>query len=350
MNHAPGPGALPSREGCAYLGSASAQDLDRFWARLRDELDRGAQLIWFARATDLWIAATDESLLVFDPEVLLRSGHLRHRIALSAITDVTAGRDWFEWYVRVSCSGSGEQIRFNTGAELSTANGIRDRLRTTARLDEPPVVPPVDWRNCVLFLHGVGGAEPRLKWLSALNAGLGQRDHPLIDPALDLVIDPDYSGAMGSANAAVPLCPTTWTMPEQIQHELAQAEYSERRHDLWQQLKPLAGSPAGTVVGNKRLAAIVARTNWGAPAYLASPDTRRRIWQSVLDQLPSSGRLLIIGYSLAQSSQPTCCCAFPSKSKSRGWSLSGRHWCCRIFVWRVQRFPRTSHTIESAHG
>lgn len=219
---------------------------------------------------------------------------MRAHLLVGDITSVTVGRDWFDWYVRIRCGSAGTTYRFNTGSEREASRQIRERLRSAAKLDGADPRPVEADQTVVLFLHGIGSPERTNSWLDALNRSLRLAGYAPIDA----VLDPDYSDALAAPTDSSIRCTPTWIRPTPAVYDRAQRNYDRRRHELWQALKPLSGSPRGTVIGNRWVASRVARSRYGAPAYINSPRARASVWHCIPDRLPQTGRVVIVGYSL----------------------------------------------------
>ena len=151
-----------------------------------------------------------------------------------------------------------------------------------------------------MLVHGIGGPRPAEQWIGPLNASLEYLGYPRIVGALDTVVNVDYMAALrgGESDLEPPLTwtPTNkedtafaWSAYLARQEAMAEAiEGTRKRSALWP-LAPLAGTPVVDWVADEVRP---------VSKYVSSKETRNAVWSSVLGQLPSEGRAIVIAHSL----------------------------------------------------
>lgn len=153
----------------------------------------------------------------------------------------------------------------------------------------------------VVYLHGVGDGDTDMGWLEALNLGLAQHGVPTLSPGD--VIAPQYSDLL--RNQGPPTKHPKRTYNERNDHDARRAfEYRQAR--VQHQLRKtgivrtfgFGRVPNGTLeriqdrqINARRLLAQVKN-------YMTEETIRAAVLQSILDAVPNSGRILLIGHSL----------------------------------------------------
>jgi hypothetical protein len=148
----------------------------------------------------------------------------------------------------------------------------------------------------LLFLHGVGAGDPEDAWQVALSAALIRRGYPALDP--DRWIAPKYSYALQNGDGKLRLPPVTVKQPSRddaranrraFERRTSAMEYRLGQHD-----------PGSGAFGAAALVDLSFETHPFAQAYnyLHDEQTRARVLNRILEALPASGRLLIVGHSL----------------------------------------------------
>ena len=150
----------------------------------------------------------------------------------------------------------------------------------------------------ILFLHGDGSPVIRRNWLLPLNRELRDRGQETV--ADTDVVDPDYSGVFQRPPAGNGQVPRRWTPPDDATYARARDAYELRRARLETRLRSMFGESESkfTAVPMPNTIPSFGVLWKHAAAYQDSDSARRAVWRLVLDALPRSGPLIIIGYSL----------------------------------------------------
>jgi hypothetical protein len=157
----------------------------------------------------------------------------------------------------------------------------------------------------VVFLHGASGPEYEATWLGPLNLRLAQMGHSRFDPSHDRVTSPAYlkelrAGRPGSEPAR------TWTKGNERDHQRSRLRYLQRQDELSRVARTWERSGAGPMVS--WLPDDLADDGWvtrvgirfvnAARRYQHDRDCRWAAQRAVLDQLPTSGSIILIAHSL----------------------------------------------------
>ncbi|WP_032388535.1 membrane protein [Rhodococcoides fascians] len=155
----------------------------------------------------------------------------------------------------------------------------------------------------VVFIHGLGDGDPEGAWLEGLNRGLVQAGHPPIDTRD--VVAPRYPSLLSTLNISAKLPPVTYKPKDDASDRVA----FERRQAKVQRF--LGHQPGVNVFGFHRVpdapvaflqgAAINALPLKDLPhvkRYMQEEGLRGAILRHILDHLPTSGDILLIGHSL----------------------------------------------------
>jgi hypothetical protein len=243
-------------------------------------------------------------LLLFDPNEIVASGRLRWCIQLAGISSVNREKPWADWTIELTCEESRQPIRFYLGGDAKATRDLQACLRAATAPDRKPATSSGRPRTArtIVFLHGAGGPEARARWLSPLNARLAQLGYPRLDAALDVIIDPDYIGALTAPPATTPY-PPTLAFPGMDAYKRARELYNETQKQLKKGLAPHSASPAGISFtgGIARPFAEWGASNFklfGVSEYINSAEQRRTVWGQIFKQLPDQGEVLFVGYSL----------------------------------------------------
>jgi hypothetical protein len=152
----------------------------------------------------------------------------------------------------------------------------------------------------IVLVHGIGGPRPAAEWMEGLNTALGYLRYPTLGGDLDEVITVDYMDAL--LNGSVEEEPEpTWTAPEERERLQQWTDYLARKEAM-----------AEAIDGARKRSSLIpfawVSDSWlsdlGADwldrvrPYVSSAKTRNAVWQSVLSQLPDSGRVMIFAHSL----------------------------------------------------
>jgi len=155
----------------------------------------------------------------------------------------------------------------------------------------------------VVFLHGIGDGDPTMGWLDGLNRGLMQAGHPPVEK--ERVIAPRYRSLLNTAGVSAKVPPVTYKPKDDAS---GRREFERRQAKVQRKL----GSESGVrSFGFDRVpeaplsalqeAAINAIPWYDLPQvkrYMQSEGTRGAILQLILDNLPGSGDIILVGHSL----------------------------------------------------
>ncbi|WP_254303619.1 PGAP1-like alpha/beta domain-containing protein [Rhodococcoides kyotonense] len=155
----------------------------------------------------------------------------------------------------------------------------------------------------VVFLHGIGDGDPKMAWLDGLNQGLTQAGHSTIDS--DRVIAPRYRSILNIEGVSAKLPPVTYKPKD----ESAGRRGFERRQAKVQ--RKLGQESGVRSFGFDRIpdvplsvlqAAAINSVSWydlpQVKRYMQHEGTRGAILQHILDHLPATGDIILIGHSL----------------------------------------------------
>lgn len=148
----------------------------------------------------------------------------------------------------------------------------------------------------LLFLHGVGTGDVEDRWQVALSGALVRLGYPALEP--DRWIAPKYAYALRNGDGKYRVPPITVKQPGKDDARINRREFERRTSAMEYRLgqhEDLANwAGAGTVVD------VAFQTNLFKQAhnYLHDEQARARVLTRVLDALPDSGEVLIVGHSL----------------------------------------------------
>lgn len=148
----------------------------------------------------------------------------------------------------------------------------------------------------LLFLHGVGDGNKDGAWLTGLEAALTRLGYPDVDP--ERIIAPTYAHALRGSDESIPLPRITVKQPARdkarqnrrdFERRTAALEFRLGRHNQgngWGGAESVVNASASLPgFGQVR-------------QYLGNADVRAQVLQLVLNKLPESGRIVIVGHSL----------------------------------------------------
>ena len=148
----------------------------------------------------------------------------------------------------------------------------------------------------LLFLHGVGKGDPERRWAAALDEALRGVDYPSLPG--ERVLVPRYAHALKGVDDGVALPPLTVKAPPRevarqqrrdFERRIGAVEFRLGRATQGRHVAVLDAA-IGVAVETPRFAQ--------AKNYLTNPDIRAQVLQRVLDQIPASGRLVVVAHSL----------------------------------------------------
>lgn len=158
----------------------------------------------------------------------------------------------------------------------------------------------------VVFLHGIGDGDPQRKWLSALNSGLSQLGQPRLDESD--VVAPRYASYLKTDGVSAKLPRGTY----RPRNEAAARQDFERRQARVQRMLQL--NPAvqwfgfgvvpdflwdhvpPAVIAASRLADAFNLSQ--VRRYVRTEGLRGAIMTRILEELPLSGEIILVGHSL----------------------------------------------------
>ncbi len=148
----------------------------------------------------------------------------------------------------------------------------------------------------LLFLHGVGTGDPEDRWFDRLSKTLIASGHPPLERTR--VIAPKYAHALKGWDERVPLPAVTVKLPTRdaarqnrrdFERRMGAVEFRLGRHDRGN------GYPGGdATVG----LAVELPPFKQAHKYLNDPQIRAYVLNRIIDKLPQTGRIVIVGHSL----------------------------------------------------
>lgn len=148
----------------------------------------------------------------------------------------------------------------------------------------------------LLFLHGVGDGNRDGAWLTGLNAALGDLGYPQVD--FERVIAPKYSHALKGSDESLRLPPVIVKRPARDKVRQNRRDFERRTAALEFRL---GRHNQGRGWGGAELVVNGAANLPGfgqVRKYLGNADVRAQVLQLILNKLPDSGKLVIVGHSL----------------------------------------------------
>ncbi|MGC4960927.1 hypothetical protein [Gordonia sp. DT101] len=155
----------------------------------------------------------------------------------------------------------------------------------------------------IVFLHGVGDGNPQQEWLAGLNRGLARIDAPEISP--EEVIAPRYSSLLNTDGIKSKHPGVTYKVKND--HEFRRA-FERRQARVQRMLRRtsdvrvfgLNGVPDVLVESVQTVGISIAplAVLKQVRRYLSDENLRAAILGNILDDLPTSGEIVLIGHSL----------------------------------------------------
>lgn len=148
----------------------------------------------------------------------------------------------------------------------------------------------------LLFLHGVGSGDQNDEWKSALQGALTELGYPELDTAT--VIAPKYPNSLKGVDDDDPLPGLTIKAPTGEAAKKNRRDF-ERREAAIEFLLGKHDRGNGWFGGDPIAEAALKQAPFQQAAnYLKNPRVRAHVLARILRQLPSSGRLVVVGHSL----------------------------------------------------
>ena len=155
----------------------------------------------------------------------------------------------------------------------------------------------------IVFLHGIGDGDPKSSWLDGLDRGLEQAGFGAVNR--DMVIAPHYSSFLKTNGIGAKLPPVTYKPRD----DSASRRGFERRQAKVQRKVGLEGGVRtfgfnivpGQVLAPLQQVAIGSLSLFDLPQvrkYVRDEPVRGAILRHILDHLPTSGEIILIGHSL----------------------------------------------------
>lgn len=155
----------------------------------------------------------------------------------------------------------------------------------------------------IVFLHGIGDGDPKSSWLEGLDRGLEQAGFGAVNR--DMVIAPHYSSFLTTNGIGAKLPPVTYKPRD----DSASRRGFERRQARVQRILGLEGGVRtfgfhrvpGQVLAPLQQAAIGSLSLLDLQQvrkYVREEPVRGAILRHILDHLPTSGEIILIGHSL----------------------------------------------------
>lgn len=149
----------------------------------------------------------------------------------------------------------------------------------------------------LLFLHGVGNGDPTNKWKTQLTQSLASSGYPALED-VEIVI-PKFAHALKGVDESQKIPPLVHKKPSRsdavqirrnFERRMSALEFKLGRHDHG---TGNFGANAGIYAAVEYAPQMVQALN-----YLTNSDLRAQVLRRILDKLPSSGRIVIVGHSL----------------------------------------------------
>jgi len=148
----------------------------------------------------------------------------------------------------------------------------------------------------LLFLHGVGTGDPTDAWKPALDAALRQIGYPGLDGVP--VIAPKYPNSLVTSDDTHPLPGVTVREPSGERARQNRRDF-DRRESAIETLLERHDKGADWLLGEPLTDfALKLSVFKQAANYLKKPQVRANVLTRVLSEVPTSGRLVIVGHSL----------------------------------------------------
>lgn len=148
----------------------------------------------------------------------------------------------------------------------------------------------------LVFLHGVGTGDPDNLWRTRLSESLQRLGYPDLDD-LD-VIAPKYAHALKGDDDKLAVPPITVTQPSRDDARVNRRAFEQRIGALELRLGRHDGGDGGPLNDSLVDASVAVKFFRQANNYVNSRPIRAGVLRRVLDALPKSGQLVIIGHSL----------------------------------------------------
>ncbi|MGM1028969.1 MAG: hypothetical protein ACQEWM_03740 [Actinomycetota bacterium] len=155
---------------------------------------------------------------------------------------------------------------------------------------------PLSLKPTLLFLHGVGEGDPGNTWLSVLDTALQRLGYPTLDSLA--VVAPKFAHALRGVDDEERLPPLTIKAPPRESAKQNRRDFERRIGALEYRIgRPDPGTaqpaPDALVAFAVGVPPLVQARN-----YLTDASVRARVLNKILQALPTSGPLVIVGHSL----------------------------------------------------
>jgi pimeloyl-ACP methyl ester carboxylesterase len=161
----------------------------------------------------------------------------------------------------------------------------------------------------LLFLHGVGNGDPEDAWKIRLTESLVPLGYPGLD--IERVIAPKFAHALKGVDDKMSLPGVTIKPPTRelakknrrdFEHRMGAIEFSLGRHDRGNGF-PGAEAAINLAVGHAKFEQ--------ARNYMENRHIRAQVLRRILDQLPETGKIVIVGHSLGSVIAADLVCRLP---------------------------------------
>lgn len=181
----------------------------------------------------------------------------------------------------------------------------------------------------LVYLHGIGGSDGLDRWLEPLNRELSAIGFEAL--RRDDVIDFDYSDMLTRAHAADPPKPRVSTVDDGPTNEVI-AQHLERRNRLQVRLRDFEeGTTDRLSAVPPWMADFGARMKEEVDNYMSDSAVRALIWTHVLDLLPATGSVILVGHSLGSVIAVDVAARVPSRLQVRSLA-SAFHVVVRVLL------------------
>lgn len=155
----------------------------------------------------------------------------------------------------------------------------------------------------IVFLHGIGDGDPKMGWLDGLNRGLSQAGRPPVNS--ERVIAPRYRSLLNTAGISAKIPPVTYKPKDDSS---GRRGFERRQAKVQRKLGLEAGvrafgfdrvpEPPLSVLQQAAINSVPWFDLPQVKRYMQNEGTRGAILQRILDSLPSTGDIILVGHSL----------------------------------------------------
>lgn len=161
----------------------------------------------------------------------------------------------------------------------------------------------------VAYLHGIGGANAREEWLSALNHELARAGYERLHPSE--VVDFDYSKILDGVVGRGLHEPPITLFPARRREEGAQGDYFDNLRRFRSHVAAEGARSSWMQAAPPRIAEAASQFLPQVENYRSNRDVRAAVWAHVLAGLPARGKVVLVGHSLGSVIAADIACRVP---------------------------------------